>query len=204
MPEPIIRDVKPRRRRHLPDFLRDEELSALFDSALREWQQTCPLHSGWARSRKRDWLMIMTAYYCGLRVQELCQQRIEDVDLTAGILFVRRGKGDADGSVPIAAKLRPHLAEWIGERTGGTLFAGPHGPIDRRHFRSRLAYLAQRAGIRRRVHPHILRHSVATHLLRKGATIYEVQHFMRHRDIKSTSLYLHFAPGRLNEVANLL
>jgi integrase/recombinase XerD len=196
--------LKPRRRRHLPDFLRDDELSALFDAALQEWQQTCPLHSGWGRSRKRDWLMILTAYYCGLRVQELCQQRVEDVDLTAGILFVRRGKGDADGSVPIAAKLRPLLSEWIDGRTSGVLFPGPHGPIDRRHFRSRLAYLAQRAGIRRRVHPHILRHSVATDLLRKGATIYEVQRFLRHAHISSTAVYLHLVPGRLKEVADLL
>jgi site-specific recombinase XerD len=194
----------PRRRRLLPDFLREDELTALFDAALKAWKQTPMYRTGYMRKRQRDWVMIQACYYFGLRVAELCRQRVEDVDLAEGLLFVRRGKGDADGSVPLPKKFRPVLAEWIGERTSGTLFGGPHGRMSTRHFATKLKVLAQRAGIRRRVFPHILRHSFATHLLRKGATIYEVQRMMRHRDIKTTSIYLHLIPGRLGEVADLL
>lgn len=194
----------PRRRRRLPDFLRADELAALFEAAYTLWQQTTT-QPKWRLSRQRDWLMIQLAYYCGLRVAELCNLEVVDIDLAGGLLIVRHGKGDADGTVPISSKLLPELAEWVGDRKAGVLFPDPRGRhVHTRHFRSRLKLLAKRAGIARRCSPHTLRHSFATHLLRKGATIYEVQLAMRHASIATTQIYLHLVPGRLSEIVELL
>ena len=149
--------------------------------------------------------MILTSYYAALRVAELCRLEIQDVDLQGRLLFVRHGKGDKDGTVPISPKLLGPLKEWIGDRTNGVLFPDPRGKhVDTSWFRDRLRGLARKAGISRRVHPHILRHSCATHLLRRGASVYEVQRFLRHASLSSTSVYLHLDPGWLNGVAELL
>ena len=197
---------KPRRsRRRLPDFLREEELTALFAAAFRTWQETPARQAYWRKARERDWLMIQLAYYCGLRVAELCDLEIADVDLAGRVLVVREGKGGVDGSVPIPAKLSEPLRAWIAGRTVGVLFTDPRGRrVHTRHFRSQLKRMAALAGIVRRCNPHVLRHSYGTHLLRHGATIYEVKSLMRHADISTTQVYLHFAPGRLADVVETL
>lgn len=191
------------RRRRLPDFLRTDELAALFATAESHWQNTRQPY--WRKARARDALMIHTAYHCGLRVAELCGLEIEDIDLLGRLLFVRQGKGSKDGTVPLPTKLTQLLRDWIGDRASGVLFPDPRGRhVEVSHFRQRLKFLAGLAGIKRRVHPHALRHSFATHLLRRGATIYEVQRLMRHSSLASTAQYLHLVPGRLAEVIELL
>ncbi len=192
-----------RRPRRLPDFLRPHELRALFAAAETHWRQTKT--AKWRIARQRDALMIQTAYYLGLRVAELCRVDIADLDLAGGLLFVRKGKGCKDRTVPICGHLARTLKEWIGERSAGVLFPDPRGRhINETHFRVRLRFLAGLAGITRRVHPHILRHAFATNLLRAGADIYEVKTLMGHDDIRTTQIYLHLVPGRLAEVVELL
>lgn len=197
-----------KRRRRLPDFLRTDELDALFETAYQFWQETTK-QPKWRVARQRDYVMILTAYYCGLRVLELCRLEVTDIDVAGALLIVRHGKGDADGAVPICSRLLVALKEWISDRRDGVLFRDPRGRhVHTRHFRDRLRLLARRAGIARRCNPHILRHSFATHLLRKGVakevTIYDVQKLMRHRDISTTSIYLHLVPGKLKEAVELL
>ena len=201
--------VPPKRRRRLPDFLRETELAALFEAAWKVWQETSDATPKWKHARHRDYVMVMTAYYCGLRVRELCNLNVEDIDLEGELLIVRHGKGDQDGAVPICAKLLTVLKDWIGERTSGVLFPDPRGRhVHTRHFRDRLYYFAKRAAIPRKCNPHQLRHSYCTHLLRKGVskgvTVFDVQRLMRHRDIKSTAFYLHLVPGKLKEAVELL
>jgi site-specific recombinase XerD len=192
-----------RRGRRLPDFLREDELSSLFKAADTYWRETRQPY--WRRARQRDALMTLTAYHCGLRVAELCRLEIEDVDLAGRLLFVHKGKGDKDGTVPLPAKLTWLLREWIGDRSNGVLFPDPRGRhVEISHYRDRLKFLAKLAGIQRRTFPHILRHSAATHLLRRGATIYEVQRFLRHENLSATQVYLHLVPGRLAEIVELL
>ena len=202
-PVPSVEKPRRRRRQRLPDFLREDELARLFAAGEAAWRKTP--QPAWRRARRRDWLMVLTAYYAGLRVAELANLRVDDIDLAGKLLFVRQGKGSKDGTVPIAGKLAGPLREWIGDRTNGVLFPDPRGGhIDHTWFRDRLRGLAKRAGIVRRVHPHILRHSCATHLLRRGASVYEVQRFLRHSSLSSTSVYLHLDGEWLNGVADLL
>lgn len=184
----------------MPDFLRETELAALFESAWKVWQETSDTTPKWKHARHRDYVMVLTAYYCGLRVRELCNLNVEDIDLEGELLIVRHGKGDQDGAVPICAKLLVVLKDWIGERKSGVLFPDPRQRhVHTRHFRDRLYYFAKLAA---------LRHSFCVHLLRKGAkegvTIYEVQHLMRHLALSSTARYLHLAPGKLKDAVELL
>jgi len=198
-------DATPKRpRRRLPDFLRDDELHALLETARLYWLETTK-QLRWRRARQRDYLMVMTAYHCGLRVFELCDVRVEGVDLKSRILFVRKGKNSKDRTVPIPVKLAELLKQWISDRTAGVLFTDPRGGhVDLAHFRERLRFLAKRAGIARRTSPHTLRHTFATHLLQRGATVYEVQRLLGHSSLSATVIYLHLIPGRLAEVVELL
>lgn len=201
-PDPERRPER-KQRLSLPDFLRADELAALFQAARSLYLNT--LTPAWKLARKRDWVMVQAAYYCGLRVAELCALELEDLDLEGRLLMVRKGKGAKDRSVPIAGKLWAVLRDWVGERTSTVLFPDPRGGhVTTHHVRSRVRVLARRAGILRRCHPHLLRHSCACALLRGGATIYEVKQFLGHSSLQTTCLYLHLEPGRLREVTEFL
>ena len=150
-------------------------------------------------------MMVQVGLFAGLRVAELCKQRVEDVSLADSTIIIRDGKGHADGAVPIAARLKKPLADWIGNRAEGFLFPDPRGRrLHTRHFRDRLYFLAALARIGRRVNPHLLRHTFATQLWKKCKDIRKVQPLMRHRDISTTMIYTHVLPLDLQAVVDLL
>lgn len=196
-----------KRRRRLPDFLRDNEIDALIETAWKIWQETPDRCRKWKVARQRDWLMLQVGLFCGLRAEELCYQRIEDISLPDTQLTVRSGKGDADGSVRIPKRLLDPLRDWIGDKRSGWLFPGPHGPIDQRHLQTRLEFLGKRAGVPRHVHPHLLRHTYATQLLKRNrgkCDLRQIQACMRHRDVSTTMIYTHLIPEELQDVVDRL
>lgn len=153
----------------------------------------------------RDVVMLCTASFTGTRVSELCKLMVENVDLAGRVLQVKRGKGDKDRNIPIAKKLLPVLAVWIGERKTGPLFPGPSGrALSRWTFYDRLKDLARRAGITKRVYPHLLRHTFATSLIDTGSPLHEVQELMGHADIQTTAIYLHVSVQRLQSSVDRL
>ncbi|MBX7157140.1 MAG: tyrosine recombinase [Verrucomicrobiae bacterium] len=138
-------------------------------------------------------------YSCGVRVSELVNARLENVDLEKGYLRVI-GKGNKERLVPMGKvaihalndylqKSRPQL---IKIHTGGEIFLGQHG---RKLTITRIWEIvqaqAQRAGIQKRVYPHALRHSFATHLLQNGADLRAIQEMLGHADIATTQIYTH-------------
>jgi site-specific recombinase XerD len=140
----------------------------------------------------RDFVMIETTLLAGLRVSELCNQRIEDVDLTASELAIKRGKGGKDRNVSIGAKLQLALREWIGDRRSGYLFPGPGGrKLSVRRVQERFEELGKLALLMKKLKPHSLRHTFATTLLKRGANLRVIQELLGHASVATTEIYTH-------------
>jgi integrase/recombinase XerD len=142
--------------------------------------------------------MIDAAYNLGLRVSELVNMKIGDVNFEEGFVRVRRGKGGRDRLVPFGQTLKETLLRYVEARnrqpnaTSPHLFLGARGrPISRGTFWWLLKRWANRAGIKGRVSPHQLRHSFATHLLAGGANLRGIQAALGHKDIRQTQIYSH-------------
>ena len=170
----------PRRERRLPLILSREEIKALLEAPLS----------------LRDRAVLAVLYGSGLRVTEAAQLKPSDIDARRNVLWVRQGKGRKDRQTLLPAKLLELLRRyWRAERPGDWLF-----PI---HDRTRpvgpkAIYLAcrgaaQAAGLRRPVHPHLLRHAFATHLLESGTNLRTIQILLGHANLETTARYLQVA-----------
>jgi integrase/recombinase XerD len=147
----------------------------------------------------RDRAMMELAYGAGLRVSELCGLRVDALDLGAQLVSVT-GKGEKRRVVPFGRAAQRALGRYL-DRARPRLLRGrvsPHvfvnargGAMSRVGFFKRLRQHARAAGIVRRVSPHVLRHSFATHLLEGGADLRLVQELLGHADIATTQVYTH-------------
>ena len=142
----------------------------------------------------RDRALLELFYSSGLRLSELCALRWRELDLDGGLVTVT-GKGSRQRSVPVGSHARTALAAWRAE-SGGTadapVFPGRGGaPISQRAVQLRLRLLAQRQGLFKRVHPHLLRHSFASHVLESSGDLRGVQELLGHADIATTQIYTH-------------
>ena len=150
----------------------------------------------------RDRALLELFYSSGLRLSELCALRWRDLDLADGLVTVL-GKGNKQRSVPVGSHARNALAAWRGE-TGAAndapVFPGRHGPITPRAVQLRLRQLAQRQGLFKRVHPHLLRHSFASHVLESSGDLRGVQELLGHADIATTQIYTHLDYQHLAKV----
>jgi integrase/recombinase XerD len=154
--------------------------------------------------------MFELLYATGLRVSELCQVELSDLNLELGVLRVM-GKGGRQRVVPvgryalaaIASYLessRPHLLRGRGCRY---LFVTARGDrMTRQAFWRLLIANGKKAGIFRRLTPHVLRHSFATHLLEGGADLRSVQTLLGHADISTTQIYTHVLRTRLRKTVD--
>lgn len=140
-------------------------------------------------------LIIGLCYGCGLRCSEVRNIRIADADLERGMLHVRQGKGSKDRCLPLGKMLCRGIAAFIAaEHPGNYLFEGNDGEaLSQRGTQSVVSEAVKRAGIRKDVHTHTLRHSYATHLLEQGVNILVIKELLGHAHIETTMLYLHIA-----------
>ena len=156
------------------------------------------------RNGLRDRAMIEVLYATGLRVSELLSLRLDGVNLDAG--FVRcLGKGSKERVVPLGASAREAIREYLksarGSHASDILFLTSHGgPLARMDFWKILRHHAAKAGIRKSISPHMLRHSFATHLLERGADLRAVQLMLGHAEISTTQIYTHVIRERLKEI----
>ena len=127
-------------------------------------------------------------------MSELCALRWRDLDLEAGLVSVL-GKGSRQRLVPVGSHARKALADWRSEsagQLGDPVFPGRHGkPISTRAVQLRIKQLAQRQGLFKDVHPHMLRHSFASHVLESSGDLRGVQELLGHADIATTQIYTH-------------
>lgn len=195
--DPTERLESPRLGRKLPDFLTQEEAERLLDAP----DPLAPLY--W-----RDRAILELLYATGMRVSELTELPLTALDLDVGFLTVF-GKGAKERLVPVGAPalralgrylrdLRPALDRGKGK---GRVFLNARGaPLSRVAVWALVKESARRSGIRRKVSPHTLRHTFATHLLEGGADLAAVQELLGHADIATTQIYTHVDREYLREV----
>ncbi len=151
----------------------------------------------------RDRAILELFYSSGLRLSELCALRWRDLDLADGLVTVL-GKGGKQRSVPVGSHARKALDDWLGESQGqpdAPVFPGRGGAtITPRAVQIRLQRLAQRQGLFKRVHPHLLRHSFASHVLESSGDLRGVQELLGHADIATTQIYTHLDYQHLAKV----
>lgn len=173
----------PKTRRKLPQVLDADEANALVE-----------LPGANDALAGRDRAMLELFYSSGLRLSELVGLRWRDLDLDEGLVRVR-GKGDKTRIVPVGryavAALRTHAGE-RGADPAAPVFRGRGGaPLSARAVQLRMHTLAVRLGLPKRVHPHLLRHSFASHLLESSGDLRAVQELLGHADIATTQIYTH-------------
>ena len=180
----------PKAPRKLPQVLDADEAKALV-----EVPTDAPLGL-------RDRALLELFYSSGLRLSELCALRWRDLDLDDGLVTVL-GKGNKQRSVPVGSHARNALTAWRADTGAGNdapVFPGRHGPITPRAVQLRLRQLAQRQGLFKRVHPHLLRHSFASHVLESSGDLRGVQELLGHADIATTQIYTHLDYQHLAKV----
>jgi integrase/recombinase XerD len=195
-PWSIAETPYPKKVQRLPIILSPEEVTQLIDSALT------PFHR----------ILLMTLYATGVRRAELARLKITDIDSQRMIIHIQGGKGRKDRDVMLSPKLLVALREyWRGLRRKPThwLFPGGRSHTGNRHISPKTAWhacekAARRSGIRKKIHPHTLRHCFATHLLEAGADLRTIQVLLGHRDLEETTIYLHLSQRHLNATASPL
>ncbi len=176
---------RPAGARRLPEILTPDDLRRILEQAYRE--------------RGLYGLITRTLFETGLRVSELVNVEILDVDFTERTIRVRAGKGGKDRGVLFTEDLGQQLRIHLGGRTRGHLFESNRAKaFTPRRIQQIVREVAREAGIEKRVHPHSYRHSMATFLRNQGVPLDVVQLLLGHADPKTTQLYarLSLAPAR--------
>ena len=202
-----IRDLSlPRKERRLPQFVPADRIEGLLQAPLRDLEPVDekPPDERTVLLALRDAAILEILYSSGLRVSEVCQLRIADVDRSGRQLRVR-GKGRKERIVPIGRPAlealdrywsrlgrpnSPELPAFPGTRT-------PGGSIPPSEVQTRLKRHLRTAGLDPKLTPHKLRHSFATHLLDRGADLRSVQELLGHARLSSTEIYTHVSTERL-------
>ncbi|MEI7705233.1 MAG: tyrosine recombinase XerC [Deltaproteobacteria bacterium] len=191
----------PRRARRLPEVLPEADVAALVEAPGADE----PL-------LLRDRAFLELLYSSGLRVSELTGLDLDDLDLREGLVRVT-GKGGKERVVPVGGPAREALRRWIEEGRAallagvdgvgarGSLFVNYRGGrLSPRSVARRLDRWVTAAGIPRHVHPHVLRHCFATHLLGNGADLRGIQEMLGHASLSTTQRYTHLDWKRLADV----
>jgi integrase/recombinase XerD len=185
----------PKSRKRLPTVLSPEEVTRLIDAACNLYHRT----------------LLMTLYSTAARRAELCQLKVQDIDSQRMMIRINQGKGGRDREVPLSPKLLETLRvyfRWMRPTT--FLFPGTvkgvraDVPITPNVVWLACRQAAQRAGITKRLSPHSLRHSCASHLLEAGADLRTIQVLLGHSRLEHTLIYLHLSPKHLQAIPNPL
>jgi integrase/recombinase XerD len=156
----------------------------------------------------RDRAMLELLYATGLRVTELAELKVEDLQLDSGYLRTV-GKGNKARVIPFGAQAKAHVEAYLrdvrpvlaGEKVSRHVFLTVRGDkFSRKSIWKLIREHARRAGITKKVSPHTLRHSFATHLLANDAPLRMIQEMLGHADIATTQIYTHVDPNRLKAV----
>lgn len=151
--------------------------------------------------------MLMTAYGCGLRLLEVVNLRVDDIDSSRGVVRVRGGKGRKDRYVPLSPALVKGLrAYWRAYRPAGPLFPGANAnePMKPRTLGKVCARARSKARLRKGVSMHTLRHSFATHHLEAGTDLRTLQIILGHNSLRTTSIYLHVSAAKIRSAPSPL
>lgn len=182
---------QPKRPKTLPILLSPAEVVALLQ----------------APRRLKNRAILTTLYAAGLRVSELCHLQVTDIDSARMVLHIRQGKGQQDRYVMLAPRLLSLLRQyWQQYKPRPWLFPGhdPAQPITRRAVYEFCRQAGRRARLGKAVHPHMLRHAFASHVLDAGVDLRRLQLLLGHQSLRTTSHYLHVSPHALAAIPSPL
>ena len=179
----------PKRGQSLPKYLTEAEARRLLEAA----------------GSLREKAMIGLLLYGGFRVGELCSLLVLDIDFDERTLRIRSGKGDKDRLVVVSPSSVEFVTAWLAARPAAAsdyLFPGQARGAAIRPVTVQRAVLraAKRAGLEKRVTPHVLRHTLATTLLRRGGDIRFIQKILGHASIATTQIYTHLDDAQLKQM----
>lgn len=187
MPEKIDKIPYPKKDKKLPQIIEEDEIQAMFDVCHNIKHQT----------------ILSLLYACGLRIGELINLKIEHLNYDT--IDIKCAKGRKDRIVPMPIELKALIEIYIKEYNPKIyLFNGqfPQRELryDERSVNNVLKQLAFKAGINKRVHAHLLRHSYATHSLEQGTNLAFIQEILGHSSPKTTQIYLHTSRKSIGRV----
>lgn len=177
----------PKKDKQLPIVLTKDEVKQLINSADNE------------KSR----LIMSMLYSSGLRVSELVNLKVGDVDFKQLTGWVRKGKGSKDRIFTLSQTLAEDLQSYLADRTYVYMFSKMK-PLTTRNIQKIIAGSRVKAGINKKVTPHTLRHSFATHLLEQGTDIRLIQALLGHSSLTTTQVYTHVSSDQIRKIKNPL
>jgi len=196
--DPTLRVENPKLGRPLPGTLTESDVEKLL--AAPDVKTPIGL---------RDRTMLEVLYACGLRVSELTNLKLSEINLRQGVIRIV-GKGSKERLVPMGEEAITWLTRYLQEGrrelmkknlAQDTVFPSNRGvAMTRQTFWHRIKALAAKAGIEKKLSPHTLRHAFATHLLNHGADLRVVQLLLGHADLSTTQIYTHIARQRMKEM----
>ena len=185
----IVNMKTPKTARSLPTVMTREEVRRLINVV----------------ENKKHKLIISLLYSSGMRLSELINLKVGDLELVENMGWVRSGKGSKDRMFLLSEKIVPDLKNHLRSmKNEDYVFQGWDGRMSARAVQKIVSGAAKKAGIEKNVHVHTLRHSFATHLLESGEDIRKIQELLGHSNLNTTQLYTHLTTDQLKKVKNPL
>jgi len=192
MKSPIADIVMPKQEKYLPISMSEEEVERLLNSPDLNIE-----------IERRDKAIIELLYATGMRISELTNLKLTDIDINRSVLKVF-GKGSKERLVPFGEKAAESISLYLKDRKdlkSKEIFLSNRGTkISRGAFWQRIKIYLKRENLKISISPHTLRHAFATHLLNRGADLRSVQILLGHSDLSTTQIYTHIAKQRLGEI----
>lgn len=192
--------ILPKKEKHIPTFLSIDEIKNLL-SVFDETKQT----------EYRDKTMVLVMYSAGLRVSELINLEKRSINFEEKLITLK-GKGNKERFVPLNYIALEYLNNYLSKNKNNKVFSKSKylfinkkdgKPLTRQYFFVELNKYAKRAGIDKKISPHTLRHSFATHLLENGADLRVVQELLGHSKIETTQIYTHLSTKKILDALDL-
>lgn len=175
----------PKKEKRLPEVLTKQEVVKLIDSA----------------DNLKSKLIISMLYSSGLRVSEVVNLKVSDVDFQNNLGWVRKGKGSKDRMFNLSKNLNDDIQKYLVGRENKYIFSKEE-PLTTRNIQKIIFNLRGKAGINKKLTPHTLRHSFATHLLEEGTDIRVIQSLLGHSNLNTTQVYAHVSSDMIKKVKN--
>jgi integrase/recombinase XerD len=189
MKKGIVNFKSPKVPKKLPTVLTKEEVKKIIDSIENEKHK----------------LIVMMLYSSGLRLSELINLKVKDLELNERVGWVRTGKGEKDRMFIISEKLVEKLRDFIkGKNPDDYVFNGRKGMLSPRSVEKIVAIAVKKTGINKKVSVHTFRHSFATHLLEAGENIRKIQELLGHASLNTTQVYTHISKEELKKIRSPL
>jgi integrase/recombinase XerD len=178
----------PKKDKRLPEVLTRDEVSKLINSA----------------ETRKSRLILSLLYSSGLRVSELVNLKPQDINFAENIGWVRGGKGSKDRMFTLSSNLGVEIKEYLKRKENSKYLFSEEDPLTTRNIQKIVKQLRTKADIQKKITPHTLRHSFATHLLENGTDIRMIQALLGHSSLNTTQIYTHISSDQIKKIQNPL